>query len=266
MTAHGAGLMPFLTRLRPLRLVERNAMIYRRARLAIFTGFFEPVFYLLSLGFGVGGLIGGIRLDDGRIIDYAAFVGPALLASAAMNAAVYDTTYLMFAKLRYSKTYDSLLNTPLTINDVAIGETLWIVLRTTVYSAFYLIVLTAAGQVHSAWAILIVPAAVLLGFTFAAVGMAAATLMRDFDDIEFIQLAIVPMFLFSATLYPLSVYPTWLADIIVCTPLYHAVTLVRDLALGDIGPGAVGHVAYLMLLGAAALAMSSRRLGHALLR
>ncbi|MFI6450352.1 ABC transporter permease [Streptosporangium amethystogenes] len=257
---------PYRNRRRPFRLIERNVIIYRRTRMAVLCRFLEPLFHLFSIGFGIGSLIGEVEMSPGVVVGYAAFVGPALLASAVMNDAVYDTTLIMFAKLRYAKTYDAVLNTPIMVTDIAIGETIWILLRTTAYSTVFMAILVALGLVQAHLGVLALSACVLLGFTFAALGMVAVTLMRDYDDYEFVQLVVVPLSLLSTTLYPLSVYPGWLADIVAWTPLYHGVVLIRDLALGQAGWDALGHVAYLLVVGAAALVVARRRLDSILIR
>ena len=154
---------------RAARLVERNAMVYRRIWLILVSGFFEPLFYLLSIGVGVGELVGDITLPDGRIIDYTAFVAPALLASSAMNGAVYDSTFNVFDKLKWKKIYDAVLATPLGAGDVALGEISWALIRGLIYATAFLIVMLAMGLVLSPWAVLALPAAVLIGFAFAAV-------------------------------------------------------------------------------------------------
>ncbi len=100
-------------------LIERNLMVYRRGWLVIVSGFFEPLFYLLSIGLGIGALVGAVPLGDGRVIPYTAFVAPALLASSAMNGAIYDSTFNVFFKLKYAKTYDAILATPVGVGDVA---------------------------------------------------------------------------------------------------------------------------------------------------
>ena len=130
--------MTFLTRIAPpmifgsrraALLVERNIYVYRRTLLVIFSGFFEPLFYLLSIGLGIGGLIGTIPGPDGRPIPYELFVAPALLATSAMNGAIYDSTFNVFFKLNYEKTYDAVLATPLGVGDVALGEIAWALIR-----------------------------------------------------------------------------------------------------------------------------------------
>jgi lipooligosaccharide transport system permease protein len=247
-------------------LVERNLMVYRRLWLLIVSGFFEPVFYLFSIGIGLGTLVGTVAGADGRPIGYTAFVAPALLAASAMNGAVYDATFNIFFKLKYAKTYDAVLATPLGPADVALGEIAWAQLRGTIYSAAFLLVMLAMGLVRSWWALLALPATVLIGFAFAAVGMAATSFMRSWQDFDFVQLAILPMFLFSTTFYPLGIYPRPLQLFVECTPLYHGIELLRALSTGaGIGVGLIGHAAYFVVLAAFGISVSARRLAHLLL-
>jgi lipooligosaccharide transport system permease protein len=141
----------------------------------------------------------------------------------------------------------------------------WALLRGSGYAAAFLAVMAVSGTVGSWWAVLTLPAAVLIGLAFAGVGMAATTFMRSWQDFDLVQLAVLPMFLFSATFYPLSTYSPALRRIVEVTPLYHAVTLTRDLALGTIGAGVVGHVVYLVVLGLAGMFVAARRLERLLL-
>ena len=113
------------------RLVERNVMNYRRTWLVLVSGFLEPLFYLLGIGFGIGALVGTVTGPNGVTIPYSVFVAPGLLASSAMNGAIYDSTFNLFFKLRYAKTYDAILSTPLGINDIAVGEIAWALIRGT---------------------------------------------------------------------------------------------------------------------------------------
>jgi lipooligosaccharide transport system permease protein len=248
-------------------IVERNLMVYRRLWLLIVSGFFEPVFYLFSIGIGIGPLVGTVTGADGRAVDYTAFVAPALLAASAMNGAVYDATFNIFFKLKYAKTYDAVLATPLGPADVALGEIAWAQLRGTLYSAAFLLVMLAMGLVGSWWALLALPATVLIGFAFAAVGMATTSFMRSWQDFDFVQLAILPMFLFSTTFYPLGVYPRPLQLFVECTPLYHGIELLRALTTGTgVGVGQIGHAAYFVLLAAVGISISAQRLERLLLK
>jgi lipooligosaccharide transport system permease protein len=247
-------------------LVERNFVSFRRTWTIIVSGFFEPVFFLFAMGVGIGALVGDIDLGDGRTVPYAVFVAPALLASSAMNGAVFDSTTNVFFKLKYARLYDSVLSTPLGPRDVAVGEITWALLRGVVYSGAFLLVAALAGMVTTWWGLLAVPAATLIGWGFASVGMATATYMRTWADFDYIQLAIMPMFLFSATFYPLATYPEPLQWAVRATPLYHGVAMVRELMLGEVTGAMAGHVAYLVVMGAVGTVWAAGRVERLLLR
>lgn len=247
-------------------LVERNVRAYKHGWIALATGFAEPVMYLFSLGIGIGALVQTVTTDSGAEVTYAVFVAPALLASSAMNGAVFDSTFNVFWKLRYAKLYDAVLATPLGPRDVAVGEIAWSLVRGALYSALFLVVALLAGLVTSWWALLALPAAVFIGFAFAAVGMFATTFMRSWTDFEWINLAIQPMFLFSATFFPLSTYPPALQWLVQLTPLYHGVALERALMLGEVSTGVLWNVAYLTALGLLGVLGTARRLERLLLR
>jgi lipooligosaccharide transport system permease protein len=251
---------------RAAAMVERNLLVYRRLWLLLLSGFFEPVFYLFSIGVGIGGLVGTVTAADGTAIKYTVFVAPALLATSAMNGAIYETTMNMFYKLKYAKTYDAVLATPMRPEDLAVGEIAWAQLRGTIYSAMFLVVMAAAGLVRSWWALLALPATVLVGASFGAVGMAITTFMRGWKDFEFVQLAILPMFLFSTTFFPLGVYPRGLQVFVECTPLFHGIELVRALTTGiGVGAGLLWHLLYFAGMLAVGIAGSARRLRTLLL-
>lgn len=249
---------------RARRLVERNVMVYRRGWIYIVSGFFEPLFYLLSIGLGLNGLVGQLHVD-GQTVGYTAYVAPGLLASAAMNGAVFDSTFAVFFKLKIAKTYDAVLSTPLGVGDVALGELSWALIRGALYSAAFLVVMAGLGYVVSPWVVLAYPSAILIAFAFAATGMAATSYMRSWQDFDMVSLAIIPLFLFSATFYPLSLYPGWLQLVVRLTPLYQGVALVRGFDLGTLSWSMLGHAAYLALMGLAGLSVSSRRLARLLL-
>lgn len=247
-------------------LVERNYRSFRRTWSIIVSGFFEPVFFLFAMGVGIGAMVGDIDLGDGRTVPYGVFVAPALLASSAMNGAVFDSTTNVFFKLKYAKLYDSVLATPLGPRDVAVGEIGWALMRGVVYSGAFLVVAAAAGTVRSWWALAAIPAATLIGWAFASVGMASATYMRTWADFDWIQLAILPMFLFSATFFPLDTYPQALQWVVQATPLYHGVGMVRELMLGEVTTAMVGHVAYLAVMGLVGTVWTAGRVERLLLR
>ena len=252
-------------RRRPWRLVERNVLAYRRIWYVFLSGFLEPLFFLLSIGIGVGHLVGGVRIG-GHVVDYRTFVAPGLLATTAMNGALLDTTFNFFAKYKYAHTYDGVIATPLEPRDIAIGEITWALIRGTLYSFGFIAVMVALGLVVSPWALLALPAAMLIGFTFSAVGTAASTFVRTWQDFDLVLTVLIPLFLFSATFYPISLYPGPLQVVVQLTPLYHGVDLLRSLTTGMIGPSLLIDVAYLVILGAAALALAATRLQRLLLK
>ena len=192
---------------RSLRLIERNLYVYKHGWMVLLSGFFEPLFYLLGIGFGLGALIGTIPGPDGQPISYQLFVAPALLASAAMNGAINESTFNFFFKLNYNKTFTSILSTPLSPGDIALGELGWALIRGGLYAIGFMGVMVVFGLFVSPWVILAVPAALLVGFAFGAVGMAATSFMRTWQDFDLIQLVVLPMFLFSGTFYPIDGYP-----------------------------------------------------------
>jgi lipooligosaccharide transport system permease protein len=251
---------------RSMRLIERNLLVYKHGWMTILSGFFEPLFYLLSIGFGLGALVGDVPGPDGTPIPYQLFVAPALLASAAMNGAISESTFNFFFKLNYSKTFASILSTPLSPGDVAVGELAWALIRGGLYAIGFMVVMVILGLVVSPWVILAVPAALLVGFAFGAVGMAATSFMRSWQDFDLIQLVILPMFLFSATFYPLETYPEPLQWVVRVTPLYQGVDLIRSLTVGAISPVLLVHVAYLAIMGVIGLLVVSRRLDRLLLK
>ena len=245
-------------------LVERNYITYRHAWKLFLTGFLEPVFYLFSIGIGVGQLIESFELN-GEVVPYAEFVAPGMLAASAFNGALMDSTYNVFFKLRYDKLYDQMLATPLQTGDIARGEIAWGQLRGGTYSLAFLLVMTAMGLVHSWWALLAFPAALLIGFAFSAVCMALTTYMKSWQDFDKITLVQLPMFLFSATFFPVTVFDGWLRWVVEATPLYRGVALCRELTTGALSWDSLISVVYLVVMGLVGLWVVRRRLDKLLL-
>lgn len=246
-------------------VVERNVVTYRRQWVAFLTGFLEPVFYLFSLGLGLGSIIGTVTLTDGTTVTYAQFVAPAMLALSAMNGAVFDATFNMFFKLRYARTFEAMLATPIAPRDIAIGEMLWSLMRSGIYVTGFLVISVAMGLVTSWWALLAVPAALAVGFVFSGLGMAATSWVRTFVDFDYIQMALVPLTLLSATFFPITAYPPALQWLVRISPLYHGVEIERALMLGQVGWGILVNVAVLVVVGVAGLLVARRRLTALLL-
>ena len=267
MTTTTAPVRPDFSRprLRAHRLLERNVLVYRRIWKVIFSGFFEPVFYLFSIGVGLGALVGEVTGPGGRPVSYTAFVAPALLAASAMNGAVLESTLNVFFKLKYGKVYDGMLTTPLRPVDVALGEVSWCLIRGLIYAGGFLVVALVMGLTSGWLWVFALPSALLIGFAFAACGLAATTYMKSWQDFDLVNLVTLPLFLFSATFYPLDVYPPALQAITRLSPLYHGVELIRGFMLGVVDATMIGHAGFLVVMGTIGLAITRRRLETLLL-
>ncbi len=249
-----------ITPFRAQRIWEKNYLAYRRLWKVVVSGFFEPVFYLFAVGVGVGALVGDVTLPDGTAVPYAAFVAPAMMAASAMNGAVIETTFNIFFKLQFGKVYEGILTTPMQPMDIAIGEIGWALLRGLLYSTAFVVVMFFMGMTESWLAIFAVPSATLVGFAFGAVGLAAATWMKSWQDFDLVTLVTMPLFLFSGTFYPLDVYPPLLQTLAKISPLYHGAELLRSFTFGRLDWSMLGHAAFLLVMGVIGASIAARRL------
>jgi lipooligosaccharide transport system permease protein len=243
-------------------LVERNALIYRRSLTPVLSSIVEPVLYLLSIGFGVGALVGKVYGIDVRYVD---FVAPGILATTAMNAAFNQTSFAIFMRIKNDRIYDAIVPTPLSIADIALGEVASAVFSGVFASCGFVLVMLVLGLIVSPAVLLAIPGALLVGYAFGAAGLAVMTYFRDYSDFQLVQLVMLPMFLFATTFYPLSVYPSWARPLIEVLPLYQSIQLLRDPALGTFHWGMLVAVLYLLAFGSVALALATRRLHRKLL-
>ena len=248
-------------------IIERSYMAFKSSTwVVILTGFMEPVFYLLSFGYGVGKLIGDIEVTPGHRISYAAFLAPALLATSAMNGAIYDSTWNVFFKLRFDRVYQGMLATSLGALDVALGEILWALIRGLLYATAFMSILASLGLVTSWWGLISIPVAILIAFAFASCGMAITTYLKSFEQMNLVNVFILPMFLFSGSFYPLTVFPGWLQGLIKALPLWHGITLMRDASLGLVHIGLLWHVLYFFVMIVVGVTITTRRLNILFLR
>lgn len=260
-TARRAGGVRVLWAGNPFAVVQRGLVAARSSSWAVvLSGFFEPVFYLASMGIGLGSMIGLITLADGTEVSYAAFIAPALLAVSAMNGAIYDSTWNVFFKLNYGKLYEGMLSTSLGPLDVALGEIMYAMLRGLVYASGFLIIMQVAGLNLSWTAVLALPAVLLIAFGFASLGMAVTSYMKTFQHMDWINMVLLPMFLFSATLFPITNYPQWVQGVIQAFPLWHGVELIRGLTTGALHLGMIWHVVYYLVMIAIGLVFTTKRL------
>ena len=245
----------------PQAVVQRGLIAARSSSwVVVLSGFFEPVFYLASMGLGLGAIIGDVQTSGGQSVPYAAFIAPALLAVSAMNGAIYDSTWNVFFKLNYGKLYEGMLATSLGPLDVALGEILYALLRGLLYATGFMIIMQVLG-LNLAWtAIFAIPAVLLIACGFASVGMAVTSYMKTFQHMDWINFVLLPMFLFSATLYPITVYPEWVQGVVMAFPLWHGVELIRGFTTGFLSIDMLWHALYYVVMIAVGLVFTTKRL------
>ena len=252
---------------RSVSVMERNVAALKSVYWFVFvSGVIEPLLYLLSIGVGVGALIGDLTLPNGRVVDYATFVAPAMLSSSVMTGTLAETTYNFFGKLKYAKLYDGMLVTPLRPFEIALGELGWAMIRGAIYSAAFLVIMVAMGLTSASRAALAFPAAVLAGFAFGALGLAFSTFMRSWEDFDLVGAGQFALFLFSGTFIPAEAYPTLVRWLIEVTPLYRVVHLVRGVTMGETNALVLVDVAYLVGALAFGLTLAARRMSRLLYR
>ena len=226
-------------------VVARGLMAAKSSTwLILVSGFFEPVLYLIAMGVGLGTIVGDVEGPGGQMISYAAYIAPALLAVSAMNGAVYDSTWNVFFKMNFAKLYQGMLYTSLGPLDVAMGEIFLALLRGLLYATGFTAVMGVMGLLTTFWAVLMIPASLLIAFGFASLGMGITSFMKTFQQMDWINFFMLPMFLFSATFYPLSVYPEGIQWLIQAMPLWHGVELLRQISVGAFSPDTAVHIGY----------------------
>jgi lipooligosaccharide transport system permease protein len=245
---------------RPQQVLFRNWISFKSsAWIAVVSGFLEPVLYLLSFGYGIGALVGNIGTANGEI-SYAAYIAPGLLATSAMNGAMLDSTWNVFFKLNESRLYKAMLSTSLGPLDVALGEIAWALMRGGLYATAFTIIVAALGLVTTWWGILAVPAAVLVAFGFASFGMAITSYMTSHHEMNFFEIFLLPMFLFSGAFYPLTVFPGWAQGIIKALPLRQAIELVTRCMNGQFTIHLLVNVTYFLVMICIGLFFTTKRL------
>jgi len=236
------------------------AYSYKRTwRGSVATSFLIPVLYLAAMGIGLGSLVDHHSHTVGGV-KYLDYLAPGLLASTAMQIGANESMYPVMGAIKWIRTYFAMLATPLSVTDVLLGTVCWIAVRLTIVSSIYLCVIAAFGVAQSPLTILALPAAVLTGLAFACpIAAFAAVCQNDVWFSTIYRFGIVPLFLFSATFFPVSQLPAWLRPIAYATPLYHGVTLCRELVLGDVDWALVpAHVGYLVALALVGYALARR--------
>ncbi len=231
-----------------LRVWERNLVVYQKIwKVNFITPLLEPLFYIMAFGLGFSGLIGTVRYA-GLALSYTAFIAPALIATAVMWNAFFETTYGSFVRMYYQKTFDGMLSTPLSLEEIIIAEIVWSATKAVGAAAVMLLVLGVLGYVRFPLGLLLIPVALLGGLAFGAVGMFFTGIVPTIDMFNLpIFLFVTPMFLFSGTFFPISNLPLWAQPVALVFPLYHLTELVRCFSLGARETPPVLSILYLLL-------------------
>jgi lipooligosaccharide transport system permease protein len=220
---------------------------YRRTwRSSVFSTFLMPLIFLSAIGLGVGGYVNG----SGRLgVDYLSYLAPGVLASTALNVAVGESTFRIYAQLEWDRMYEAMLATPLTVVDLLLGQFAYIGFRLLVSVVVFLGAMLAFGTVHSPLGVLVVPVALLLGLACATPTVAfTGTQHSDSGFGIYYRFAVVPVSLFSGVFFPISQLPAAVRPLAWLSPLWHGVELTRGLTLGHLSLlPALGHAAYLLL-------------------
>ena len=241
-----------------LRIVETRASAYRRVwKGSVITSFATPVLFLLAMGMGMGTLVD----DSGGVagVSYLAFLAPGLLAATGMQVAATESAWRVHGAIKWDKTYDAALATPVGTADLASGHLIWVGVRVLLAAAVFALVMTVFGAATPAGAALAIVPTVLVGLAFAGpVTAFAASLENDYYLAGLFRFGIVPMFLFSGTFFPVTQLPAWSMPVAFATPLWHGVQLARAACLGvDTYFSVPAHLVYLLVwvIGGWALAL-----------
>jgi lipooligosaccharide transport system permease protein len=241
-------MMSFDVSRRLWRVWQRNMVVYRKTwKISFVPPLLEPFFYLIAFGVGLGGLVGSL-VYGGIATGYTAFIAPALIAITIMQGAFFENTYSSFVRMYYQKTFDAMLATPLTLDEVITGEILWGATKSVIGTALMMVVITFFGLLQYPHALLLLPAAFLGGLAFACAGMICTAIVPTIETFNLpIFLFITPMFLFSGTFFPLENLPGWAQLVARTLPLTHLVELCRSIALGRLSVSTLVAVLYLSL-------------------
>ncbi len=245
-----------------LRFWQRNLLVFRKVfAFTLPENFLEPMLYLLALGFGLGAY-----LREVQGVPYVAFVATGLVASAAMFGASYECTYNAYVQFTYERSYDAIITTPLSAEDLALGEVLWGASRSVLYGSAFLLVVALFGVVRSPWALALPVLFFVSGIVFSAVALAFTAVTPSIELFTYyFALWLTPMFMFSGIFFPLEGLPGWVQSLVWFTPLVHLVRATRALVFGSPG-AAVGDVVWLLVVAAlvlpAPLLLLRRRLVH----
>jgi len=234
---------------RSLRVWQRNRDVYMVTwKTNMVPPLLEPVLYLLAFGFGIGALVKEI-VYRGEAIDYVTFIAPGLLATQVMFQAFFENTYSTFVRMYYQKTFDAIATTPLSLEDVMVGELLWGATKSTIGCTLMMVGISFFDLLSFPQALWIVPFSFVAGLLFAGMGLCFTGVMPRIDTFNFpIFLLVMPMFLFSGTFFPLEILPSWARHLAMLLPLTHVTRVMREVSLGRMPLELLGDLLYVLVV------------------
>ncbi len=242
-------------------VVSRNLRVWQNYASASAIGNFgEPLLYLVALGYGLGRVVP--RLGG---MSYAEFIAPGLVVSTVMYTATFEGTFGSYTRLSTQKTYEAILATPVTTEELVAGEVIWGGIKAVLGAASVLLVIALFGLVPSWLAV----GALLLGFLagcmFTAMALVVTAFSRSYEFFNYyFTLVVAPMFLFSGVFFPLDQMPAWARHGAAIFPLTHVVELSRALVRGTLGAHHLVHLGVIAGFTAVAYATCSRLLARRL--
>jgi len=250
-----------------IRIWQRNLTVYRKSwKISFIPPFLEPLFYLLAFGIGLSGLVGKVRFE-GSEISYVAFIAPALIAISIMYNSFFETTYNSYVRMYYQKTFDAMMATPLSLEEIITGEIVWGATKSLIASVIMLGVISLFGLLSYPECLLILPLAFLGGMAFGSIGMVFTGMVSNIEMFNLpVFLLITPMFLFSGTFFPLENLPTSAQDLALALPLTHLANLARSFSSGRIHLSLLWEVGYLLLFSLIFFLLALRKMRKRLIK
>jgi lipooligosaccharide transport system permease protein len=231
-----------------IKVWQRNLIVYRKIWKVVFLPpILEPLFYLAAFGIGLSILVGKVQFK-GSEVSYIQFIAPALLAINIMYNAFFENTYTSFVRMYYQKTYDGMMATPLSLEEIMTGEIIWAATKAVIATAIMQGVISLFGLIRYPEGLLILPLAFLGGISFGSVGLYFTAIVRGIEMFNLpVFLFITPMFLFSGTFFPLENLPLWAQKLALIFPLTHLVRITRELSLGLLSADLLWSLVYLLV-------------------
>jgi len=250
-----------------VRVWLRNWGVYRQSwKISFIPPLLEPLLYLVAFGVGLSALVGDIRYQGGEI-PYVRFIAPALIAITVMNSSFFENTYASFVRMYYQKTFDAMMATPLTVEEIILGEIVWGATKAVIATGIMMAVIGGFGLIRWPEGLLLLPLAFLGGIAFGAAGMVCTALVPGIELFNLpVFLFITPMFLFGGTFFPVENLPGWAQTTALCLPLTHLVNLARAFTTGRIDAGILPGLAYLAAMAAAILPLALFRMRRRLIK